>query len=258
MISDNYRQFHYFNRQLGFPAWSGKRILDFGGNCGNFLADAKGLVSPNSYWCVEVSQDALEEGQRRHPAAHWIYYDRFNLQYNPRGKPRLPLPAGLPLFHFIVAYSVFTHTSEAEMLALVGQLRRKLEPGGALAFTFIDPHLVPHAPFRQPAEKNARLLEGRDSNLLWRLNRRKDTNAGFEVEKPLGHAAGSERCWLINDELYLPGESIAYLAPDPHPLHESFYTAEYMRTLFPDAEVREPVNGERQHICILRSEPGGT
>jgi SAM-dependent methyltransferase len=258
VISNNDRQFHYLHRQLGCPDWSGKWILDFGGNCGNFLAQAKDLVSPDSYWCVDVNREALQEGERRHPAAHWVFYDRFNLQYNPAGEPWLPLPASLPLFDFIVAYSVFTHTSEHEMLALVAQLRRKLEPGGALVFTFIDPHLVPHAPFRQPVEKNARLLETKDSNLLWRLNRRKDIHPLFDAEKPLLRAAGSERCWLISDQLYLPGESIPHLALDPDPLHESFYTADYVRTLFPDAEVRAPVNRERQHACILRYEPPGT
>jgi len=251
VISDNFRQFHYFDRQLNCPDWRGKRILDFGGNCGNFLTQAKAAVAPEDYWCVDLSRDALDEGQRRHPTANWIFYDRFNLQYNPTGKPLLPVPAHLPTFDFIVAYSVFTHTTEHEMIDLVAQLRAHLAPAGRLIFTFIDPHFVPEAPFRHPEERHASLLQERDSNLLWRLNRRKDVNPQFAVEAPLARAAGCESCFLINDAFYLHGEPEPSPGQTGDPLHESFHTPQRIRTLFPGAEVLPPVNGERQHACVL-------
>jgi SAM-dependent methyltransferase len=257
VISDNFRQFYYLDRQLQRPDWRGRRILDFGGNCGNFLSQAKGRVRPDCYWCLDVSRDALEEGRKQYPAAHWIFYDRFNLQYNPTGTPSLSIPTILPTFDFIAAYSVFTHTSENEMLELVAQLRTKLEPRGTLVFTFIDPHCVPETPRRHAAEKHARLLQTRDSNLQWRLNRRKDVNPLFDAEEPVLRAAGCERCWLVNDHLYLPGESQLERSASPDPLYESFYTSEYIQTLFPDAEVLAPVNGERQHACLLRRERAG-
>jgi hypothetical protein len=42
-------------------------------------------------------------------------------------------------FDIILAFSVFTHTHQKEMLELVEQLRRLLAPRGVLAFTFCDP-----------------------------------------------------------------------------------------------------------------------
>ena len=62
-------------------------------------------------------------------------------------------------FDYIVAYSVFTNTSRTDMLDLVSQLEGKLAAGGALAFTFIDPHYSSW-PDRYPG-----------NNLVWRLER---------------------------------------------------------------------------------------
>ena len=75
-------------------------------------------------------------------------------------------------FTYIVAFSVFTNTCETDMLELVDELKRKLTPGGALAFTFIDPYYMTWG-----AER------GRN-NLQWRLDleaeRRHITRSGSE------------------------------------------------------------------------------
>ena len=37
-ISGRTSQFRYFDEQLGRPGWTGKKVLDFGGNTGGFLS----------------------------------------------------------------------------------------------------------------------------------------------------------------------------------------------------------------------------
>ncbi|MEK6372211.1 MAG: methyltransferase [Acidobacteriota bacterium] len=157
IISAKTGQFAYFDAQLGAPRWRGKRVLDFGGNCGNLLAEAGDEVRAEDYWCLDVSREALAEGARRHPRAHWIHYDRHHARYNPHGRPRTP-PPDLGRFDFILAYSVFTLMPEHEVRELVAALRRMLAPGGVLAFSFVDPE------YR--ALRKTRVM----SNIEWRLD----------------------------------------------------------------------------------------
>src|SRR5436305_10442428 len=128
----------YFGSQLGDPDWSKAKVLDFGGNWGAALDT--GRINEANYWCLDVSCDAIERGKRMHPRAHWIFYDRYNFCFNPTGIRKLALPLGEEKFDYILSYSVFTHTSKAEMIELVASLRTHLTPDGKFAFTFIDPH----------------------------------------------------------------------------------------------------------------------
>src|SRR5262245_6206924 len=117
-LSNAYGQFAYFDAQLGHPDWRGKTVLDFGGNQGNLLEAPGCPIGERDYWCVDVSEAALRAGSRRHPGAHWVFYNRFNSQYNPSGHVALPIPALPQRFDFILAYSVFTHMPKPEMLDL--------------------------------------------------------------------------------------------------------------------------------------------
>jgi hypothetical protein len=59
----------------------------------------------------------------------------------------------------------------------------------------------------------------------------------------------------IDDRLYVePGNLVCHQTREGTPLESycSFFTAEFMQTLFPDATIREPVCCEWQHCCILR------
>src|SRR5215470_3492320 len=142
-ISNGSGRFRYFDLQLGKPVWRGKTVLDFGGNVGAILSDPGSTIDPALYWCIDVSSDAIEEGKRKHPEAHWLFYNRYNFAFNPGGVDREELPAAERDFDYILAYSVFTHTSRAEMLETVAQLGSRLAAGGVLAFTFVDPRLNP-------------------------------------------------------------------------------------------------------------------
>ena len=222
-------QFAYFDEQLGHPDWRGKRVLDFGGNKGNLLLDPSCTIRHHDYYCLDVIGDAIEEGRKTFPEAQWIHYNRYNCSFNPEGTADLPVPDLGVEFDFILAYSVFTHTTWEEMTDLVGQLRRRLAAGGLLAFTFIDPHW--------------------NSNLRWRLEKR---NSAAEVDALIAQSRDGRWCSLVNGTQLFVESSGAW-----EPLSEQcitynvYYTEEFLREQFPLATIKEPVNVERQHCCII-------
>ena len=242
-ISNKFGQFRYFDTQLGHPDWSGKTVLDFGGNVGNFLAQADSKIDAGKYWCIDVSRDAINKGRRTFPQSHWIFYDRHNFEFNATGDPHLAIPDPGVRFDCILSYSVFTHTCKAEMLDLLSQLRRLLAPGGTLAFTFIDPRWsVPEDP-RYPC-----------CNLKWRLERRREVNPAVDVDAL--HRSGSKAQWctLINDgDLYLDDDCEREYAVGEKKAYITLCTSEYVKSLFPEAVVVPPPGLERQHCCILRA-----
>ena len=224
-------QFAYFNEQLEYPDWNGKLVLDFGGNKGNLLLDPSCTIQQRDYYSVDIVREAIAEGQRFFPLAHFVHYDRYNRSFNPEGKPHLRIPDLGRQFAFILAYSVFTHTTLDEMKDLVGQLETFLAPGGALAFTFIDPHW--------------------GSSLRWRLER---SNAP-DVDDLVAAAKNAEWCSLINGtELYVNSNGPWNLSPETCATYNVFYTEDFLRRQFPHARVCKPVNGEMQHCAILRKD----
>ncbi|HEV7920149.1 MAG TPA: class I SAM-dependent methyltransferase [Thermoanaerobaculia bacterium] len=230
-------QFAYFDRQLGHPDWRGRKVLDFGGNEGGLLLDPRCAIDPASYYCLDVVPEALEEGRRRFPRAHWVHYDRYNCSFNPGGNPHQPVPDLGVAFDMIVAYSVFTHTTRADMHDLVAQLRSKLAPGGVLAFTFIDPHLNP-----LPDAWDVGALE-------WRLGRFRANGTPTDVEGILRRGEGADWCALVDGtDFYVNGDGDG----PPCMSYHVYYTVEQMARELPGAELRAPVNGEMQHCCILR------
>src|SRR5260370_36234389 len=179
-------QFVYFDQQLDYPDWGGKAVLDFGGNAGNLLLDLDCTIRPEDYYCVDVLQEALEEGRQKFPRAHWVHYNRYNCSFNPDGVAEMPIPDLVVEFGMILAYSVFTHTTREEMNDLVRQLQSQLAPSGALAFTFIDPH------WRSWPES----YDG--NNLGWRLERARKTNPAVDVKGLLEQARASPCCPLCH------------------------------------------------------------
>jgi len=232
-------QFRYFDKQLGHPDWAAKEVLDFGGNQGNFLVDSNNRIRPQDYYCVDVVNEAIEEGRRQFPQAHWVHYDRYNCSFNPEGTKDTPIPELGVEFDFIVAYSVFTHISREETHDLVGQLRALLKPGGTLAFTFIDPHHV-----SWPATYSG-------NNLRWRLESAHGTETSFDVTGLLEKGRGAAWCALVDGtELYVESDGIDRLRQLM--TYHVFYTAEFLQQEFPGANILAPVNGEMQACCLLR------
>jgi len=141
-------------------------------------------------------------------------------------------------FDFILAYSVFTHTTRAEMKDLVAQLQARLAPAGTLAFTFIDPHFKA---FPETYDGN---------NLKWRLER---SDRGIDVERLLKQSQGAAWCALVDGTtLYIDDDGVWTNEADTCMTYHVFYTAEFLQNEFPDAEIRLPVQGEMQHCCIMQ------
>ena len=235
-------QYTYFSLQLGDSNWGRKNILDFGGNIGNMLRDPNSTIDETRYWCVDVSNEAINAGRVSYPNAHWHFYNRYCFFFNPMGVRHLKLPALPQRFDYVVAYSVFTNSSRADMIDLVGQLRGLLKADGRLAFTFIDPN------FHSWPES----YEG--NNLQWRLERIKNENIRVDIDALAKAASNASWFVLVNeDDLYVENDDIRGYAPEQQRSHYVFYTEKYMRSLFPEATFLTPVNNEMQHCCILRA-----
>ena len=241
-LSSKTGQFTYFSQQLAERDWSGKNVLDFGGNVGNMLRDPNCTIDEERYWCIDVVSESIERGKEMFPRSHWIFYDRFAFFFNPHGAKDLKLPDIETLFDYIVAYSVFTNTSRTDMLDLVSQLEDKLADGGALAFTFIDPHY--HAwPDRDPR-----------NNFVWRLEREiyLENTQDIDVQALAERAKDAEWFVLVNGEdLYLETEQTRNYEPEEQRTYHMFYTVDYMKSLFPRATILPPANDEMQHCCVL-------
>lgn len=241
-VSTRTWQFTYFAMQLGERSWQGKDVLDFGGNIGNILKDPNSTIDHDRYWCIDVDREAIEKGKKLYPEAHWVPYDRFCFFFNPYGAPHLKLPQLEQQFDIVLAYSVFTNTSTADMIELVDELQGCLKKDGALAFTFIDPH------FRSWPDT----YEG--DNLLWRLEKiRVEENPDIDVGETAERARGSSCCTVVNGrDLYVDTDEISPCEPEQQRSRYVFHTEEYMRQLFPRATILPPVNDEMQHCCIIR------
>jgi len=241
-------QFTYFSQQVGEAAWSGKNVLDFGGNIGNILRDPNSTIDEERYWCLDVVKDSIEQGKARYPKSHWVFYDRYCFFFNPQGVPHLAIPDLGQRFDYIVAYSVFTNTLRTDMLQLVADLSGRLAKNGVLAFTFIDPF---H--YSWPGQYAG-------NNLQWRLEREielereKGRTLRIDTRDLTRRAQGATWCILVNGEdLYLETEDIRPYEPERQRACHVFYTADYMKTLFPHGTMLPPANNEMQHCCVIRN-----
>lgn len=238
LVSTRLTQFPYFDELLGRPIWKGRKILDFGGNVGTFLASAGDNVNHEDYWCIDLNPAVVEHGRKAYPRAHFVHFNRYSPQYNPYGKRNQPIPDCGVKFDIILAFSVFTHVDKKEMVESVSALRRMLAPEGVLAFTFFDPRFD-----RSLSDPKLR----RGSTVL--------SNLG-----PRGQSEVVKRArWLavIEDTLYVePDDALHHQTRKgkPHESYCSYFTTELVKSLFPDAIIREPVRGEWQHCCIIKSQ----
>jgi len=128
------------------------------------------------------------------------------------------------------------------MLELVASLRRMLAPEGVLAFTFFDPHY--DRSLSDPTQPSGPAL------------------GGYFSSHGDGEDAGRGRWYVsIDDVLYVePGDELCHQRRLGKPLESyvSFFTADYVAALFPEAEVLPPASPEWQHCCILRNGRGPT
>jgi 2-polyprenyl-3-methyl-5-hydroxy-6-metoxy-1,4-benzoquinol methylase len=247
-ISTRTGQFAYFDRELGHPNWTGKRVLDFAGNVGNILLDPSCKIEPQNYWSIDVSRDAIIEGRRRHPDANFVFYDRYNFEYNPAGQVGLPIPGQGVAFDYIVGWSIFTHVSKAETLELADQLLDMLTEEGRAAFSFIDPWFTPPAGWAREGESPGL------SNLEWRLENRAQIKTEMDVPAMVARCRETGMTWttLVNDDdLYFDPDDDGLSADKPNLAYLTMTTPEYMQQLFPKGEILDPVPPERLHCLII-------
>jgi 2-polyprenyl-3-methyl-5-hydroxy-6-metoxy-1,4-benzoquinol methylase len=247
-ISTRRVQFAYFDRQFGHPDWRGKRVLDFGGNAGNILLDADCQIDPGNYWSIDVSRDAIAVGKQRHPRGNFIFYDRYNFEFNPTGEKDLRIPDPGVRFDFIIGWSVITHVSKAETLEFIRRSAQFLAAGGKAAFSFIDPWWTPPAGWARDSEFPE------TSNLQWRLEVRRAISPEVDVAGLIRQAQQTKLRWatLVNeDELIVDPDDDGISEGKPSRYYITFATEEYMRQLFPRAQVLSPVPPERMHCLII-------
>jgi SAM-dependent methyltransferase len=255
-ISSRFGQFKYFDLQLDQPVWRGRTILDFGGNVGNILKDPSSTIDHDKYWCIDISRDAIQRGKEIYPEAHWVFYDRYNFAFNPSGIKGLKVPDTGGQFNYIVAYSVFSHVCKSEMVELVGELESRLAEDGVLVFTFIDPHF-------NPALSNGKAHGGYydGSNLKQRLERQNQNEPAANLQFLLDRARNATWCTLANnDDLYIENEDWRDYEENQKRSFCTFYSADFMKTIFPDATVLAPPHvaypateeSVLQHCCVIR------
>jgi len=246
-LSMRQTQFSYFDQLLEGPAWKGRKILDFGGNVGGFLVGAGDHVDHDDYWCLDLTQPALDEGRRNFPRAHFVFYNRYSSYFNPNGVRNLPVPDLGLKFDVILAFSVFTHTHRTEMLELVEQLRSMLAPKGVFAFTFSDPSYD-----RSLSDPELPPGTGVISMFEW------EQAKGLSPEIKGMAQTARHRTWCVevDHKLYVePGNELCQQERwgKPEESYCSYFTADYMASLFPGATVLPPVSPEWQHCCILKA-----
>lgn len=246
IISTRETQYGYFDQVLAGPNWQGSKIMDFGGNVGGFLVSAGDRVNHDDYWCLDLNRGVVEQGRRDFPRAHFSHYNRYSSQYNPDGIRNLPVPDLGLKFDIILAFSVFTHTHQTEMIELVEQLQGVLTLQGVLAFTFTDPSYDRSLSAHDlPSGTDVRKILG------WQ----QANNPTLDIEGMVETARQSRWCVLVDDKLYVePGDELSNQEHRGKPWESycSYFTVDYMRSLFPEAVVLPPVSPEWQHCCILK------
>lgn len=250
-ISQRLGQFDFWDTVLDRPDWSGKRVLDFGGNVGNVLLDPDCRIEPKYFWSLDVSRDAISEGQRRHPDAHFVFYDRYHCEYNPTGVPKLPIPDMGTTFDFILTRSVVTHMSQAQTLEIVTDLFGWVAPGGLQAITFMDPYWAPPPGWARPSESPER------SNLRWRLDvgKRKDPSVDVEALAEVADRSGAPWVTVVNEgELILDPDQAEVAENQPHRQYVAMCTTDYMLKILPGARIRPPNPPDRLHCAIINKD----
>lgn len=139
-------RFRFFDVILRKPEWENKKVLDVGGNCGNFILDCvQNSVGPKpeDYYSLDVSKDALSYGETLCPEANWHHHNAFNHVYNPAGEHKSVFPYEDNTFDYVIAYSVYSHTTFEQLLFDVSEMKRVCKDDGIVAFTFVDLQGIP-------------------------------------------------------------------------------------------------------------------
>jgi 2-polyprenyl-3-methyl-5-hydroxy-6-metoxy-1,4-benzoquinol methylase len=108
----------------GRPLSADTRLLDFGTGWGRYSRIFMKEIAPDNITGVDVDPDLIQVCRSTFPYCNFELVPAF---------PPTELPAGH--FDLVVAYSVFSHLSEAAATAWIEEFARILTPGGMIAIT---------------------------------------------------------------------------------------------------------------------------
>lgn len=140
------RQIREAVARVGAPARAYPDWLDFGCGCGRIARYALESPAIGTYTGVDI-----DASQIAWAAKH--LRGRFSVM-----QPAPPLAFAPSAFDVVLAISIFTHFSEEEQFAWLGEIRRLLKPGGLLVATTLSPEYAPGCP-GLTAEELSRLSE---------------------------------------------------------------------------------------------------
>ena len=118
-------------------------VLDFGSGCGRV---ARQMIlqtpRPKRYLGIDLHRGMVEWCRNNLGAAapdfRFEHHDVFNAGFNPdRARPdTLPFPADDHAFSLVLAWSVFTHTTQSQAEHYLGEVARVLRPAGTFVSTW--------------------------------------------------------------------------------------------------------------------------
>ena len=125
------------------PLEAYEAVLDFGSGCGR-VARQMILQSPRpgSYLGIDLHRGMVEWCQnnlsKAAPEFRFEHHDVFNPGFNPdKSRPHmLPFPTDRRAFSLVLAWSVFTHTTQSQAEHYLGEVARVLKVGGTFVSTW--------------------------------------------------------------------------------------------------------------------------
>jgi SAM-dependent methyltransferase len=124
------------------PKYACQDVLDFGCGCGRI---ARQLIQqdpqPRSYLGIDLHKGMIAWCRRNlsphAPQFRFEHHDVFNIGFNPDGQ-RLSreFPAAEKSVSLVVAWSVFTHLREKQVVSYLGECSRVLKPDGHMVSTW--------------------------------------------------------------------------------------------------------------------------
>jgi ubiquinone/menaquinone biosynthesis C-methylase UbiE len=124
---------------VGVPEEQFESVLDFGCGCGRLARQLlQQRARPKRYVGFDLHPGMIRWCQRElgphAPGFKFLHHDVFDTAFNPDPtKPRwLPMPADNQSFRLIIAWSVFTHTTQAQTEHYLREVARVMHPEGVL------------------------------------------------------------------------------------------------------------------------------